>query len=221
MNGFVAEGRRSLRYILLAQLLFFASAAFGGEKPAICELASKSIVGRSSSEIPQVSNLGDIDIKCGVASRGSFKAGDPPRQGLRASTTAYLVLPDGNKKLVASEVNVSGGGADLEREWTDFYVHIPLEEAERDAEARRCQCKLEKSLIEKSMIGEPFTSDAREQQVAKLRELISQHRTGHFQFQCRVLDGNRVLGIGSVELEVLYKGRFCDRFSDRDQPSDR
>jgi hypothetical protein len=218
MTDSVAEGE-VLRYILLAQLVFTASAACGREIPAICELSTKNIVGRSSSGLPQISNLDGIDIKCGVASRGPFKAGDPPRQGLRASTTAYLVSPDGQLKLVPSEANASGGEGDGDREWAHFYVHIPLEQAERDAEARRCQSTLEDSLREKSMIREPFTSDAREQQVDKFRKLISQHRTGHFQLQCRVLDGKRVLGTGSVELEVIDKGRFCDRFSRGDEPS--
>jgi len=37
--------------------------AFGGENPATCELASKTIVSRSSSGLAQLSNLGDIQIR--------------------------------------------------------------------------------------------------------------------------------------------------------------
>ena len=33
---------------------------------------------------------------------------------------------------------------------------------------------------------------------------------GHFELDCRVLDGSRVMGADSVELEVLFKGRFSD-----------
>src|SRR6202049_5289504 len=53
----------------MAQLLLLSSVAFGGEKPASCELASKSIVSRSSPGLVQVSNLGDIEITCRVPAR--------------------------------------------------------------------------------------------------------------------------------------------------------
>jgi hypothetical protein len=40
--------------------------------------------------------------------------------------------------------------------------------------------------------------------------LVYQHRVGHFQVECRVLDGSRVIGRDVVELEVLFKGRFSE-----------
>jgi hypothetical protein len=40
--------------------------------------------------------------------------------------------------------------------------------------------------------------------------LVNQHRIGHFQVECRLLDGARVLGVDVVELEVLFKGHFSD-----------
>ena len=106
-----------------------------------------------------------------------------------------------------SEVHQSGGGfgADPESEWVGFYVHIPLESAERDAEARRYLGKLEKS-----MPAEQITEEAHQRALERARGLVYQHRVGHFQVECRILDGDRVRDGGGVELEVLFKGRFSD-----------
>jgi hypothetical protein len=181
--------------------------AFGGDKPATCELASKSIVSRSSFALAQVSNLGDIQITCRVRERQFPTQPGESRNGLRAATTAYKVSPDGSKKLVLSEVHESGGGfgADPEAEWVNFYVHIPLQPAERDAEAQKYLAKVEKSLAPEQM-----TEEAHQRRLERVRELVYQHRVGHFQVECRVLDGDRVMGVGVVEFEVLFKGRFSD-----------
>jgi hypothetical protein len=194
----------------MAQLLVLSSVAFGGDKPASCELASKSIVSLSSSGLAQVSNLGDIQITCRVPARPFPTKPGESRNGLRAATTAYKIYPDGSKKSVPSEVHQSGGGGggsgpDPEPEWVYFYVHIPLETAERDAEARRYLAKLEKS-----MAPEPITEEAYHRALDRTRESVYQHRVGHFRVECRILDGDRVMGVGVVELEVLFKGRFSD-----------
>jgi hypothetical protein len=193
--------------MLTAQVLLLSSVAFGGDKPASCELAGKSIVSRSSSGLAQVSNLGDIEIICRVPARPfPIKPGES-RNGLRAATTAYKISPDGSKKSIPSEVHESGGGfgPDPEGEWVDFYVHIPLDSAERDAEARRYLAK-----IEKSMAPEQITEEAHQRELERTRELVHQHRVGHFQVECRILDGDRVMGVGTVELEVVFKGRFSE-----------
>lgn len=201
--------------MLLAQLLLLSSVAFGGDKPALCELASKSIVSRSSSGLTQVSNLGDIQITCRVPARPfPTEPGGASRNGLRAATTAYKISPDGTRKLVPSEVNQTGGGGDgfgpdPEPEWVVFHVHIPLESAERDAEARRYLAKLRPQL-EKLMAPEKMTEEAYQRAVEQTREFVYQHRVGRFQVQCRILDGDRLMGVGVVELEVLFKGRFSD-----------
>jgi len=191
----------------MAQLLLLSSAAFGGDKPAACELASKNIVSRSSSGLAQVSNLGDIQITCRVPVRPFPTKPGESRNGLRAATTAYKISPDGHKKSVPSEVHQSGGGfgPDPEPEWVDFYVHIPLESAERDAEFRRYLAKLEESMPLGSM-----TEEAQQRALERGREFVYQHRVGHFRVKCRILDGDRVIGVGVVELEVLFKGRFSD-----------
>jgi len=198
-----------LRYMLLAQVLFLSCVAFGGDRPATCELASKSIVSRSSSGLAQVSNLGDIQITCRVRARQFPTKPGASRNGLKAAIAAYKVSPD-RRRLVPSEVHQFGGGGggfgpDPEPEWVDFYVHIPLDRAERDAEARRYLPK-----VEKSTAPEQITEEAHQRRLERVRELVYQHRVGHFQVECHILDGDRVMGVGVVEFEVLFKGRFSD-----------
>jgi len=98
-----------------------------------------------------------------------------------------------------------GVGPDPEPEWVDFYVHIPLEPAERDAEARKYLAK-----VEKLTALQPITGEAHQRRLERVRELVYQHRVGHFQVECHILDGDRVMGVGVVEFEVLFKGRFSD-----------
>jgi hypothetical protein len=202
-----------MKYMLMAQLLVLSSLAFGGDRPASCELESKNIVSRSSSGLAQVSNLGDIRITCSVAARAFPTKPGEGRYGLRAATTTYKISSDGSRRFVPSEVQESGGGfgtnpglvgTNPELEWVVFDVHIPLKPAERDAEARRYLAK-----VEKLMPGQ-IPEAARQQAVERTREFVYQHRVGHFRVECRILDGDRVMGVGVVELEVLFKGRFSD-----------
>jgi hypothetical protein len=194
---------------IIFALLLLSPVAPGGDKPASCELAGQSIVSRSSSGLAQVSNLGDIQITCRVPARPFPTKPGTSRNALRAVTTAYKVSPDGSKKLVLSEVHQYGGGGGFgpnpEADWVDFYVYIPLESAERDEEARTYLARLEKS-----MAREEITEQAHQQALDRTREFVYQHRVGHFQVECHILDGERVMGVGVVELEVLFKGRFSD-----------
>jgi hypothetical protein len=197
----------SVRYIATAQLLLFVSAAFGGDRPALCELASKSLVSRSSSGLPQVSNLGDIEIRCRVPTRPfRTKPGGEGQYMARIATTAHKVSSDGGKQLVLSEVHQSGGGFEpnSEQEYVDFYLHIPLESAERDAEASRYLAKIE------SRSPAQITEEVHQRALERLVGLVYQNRVGHFQVECHILDGDRVMGVGVVDLEVLFKGRFSD-----------
>ncbi len=198
-----------MRHILLVQLVLLPCVAFGGDKPATCELASKSIVSRSASGLAQVSNVGDIQITCRVPARPFPTKPGETRNGLRVATTTYKISADGSRKLVPSEVHQSGGGFGFppypEAEWVDFYVHIPLEPAERDAEARKFLAKLEKA-----MAPEQITEEVHQRTLERVRELVYQHRVGHFQVECRILDGDSVMGVGVVEFEVLLEGRFAE-----------
>jgi len=196
----------------MAQLLLLSSVtvAFGDDKPASCELASKSIVSRSSSGLAQVSNLGTIEITCGVPARPFPTKPGEGRNGLTAVTTAYQIFSDSSKELVPSEVKEFGGGfgPDPEPEWVNFYVHIQLNDAERDEEARRYVDKLFKSMTPEQLKQIP--EGAHQRALERTREFVYQNRLGHFQVECRILDGDRVMGVGVVELEVLFKGRFSD-----------
>jgi len=202
-----------LRYITLAQVLLFASVAFASDLRPSCELVKKSILSVSPSGLAQVSNVGDIHITCRIPARPFPTKPGETRNGLRAATTAYEITANGTKKLVPSEVHIVGGGGDgfgpnPEPEWVDFYVHIPLDSEELDAEARRYLAKIEQTMTpeQKSQLKK----DDWGQVLERLRELVYQHRVGHFQLDCRVLDGSRVMGSDVVELEVLFKGRFSD-----------
>jgi hypothetical protein len=191
-------------------LLLLSRLALGGEKPASCELARQSIVSSSSSGLAQVSNVGDIQITCRVPARPFPTKPGTSRSGLKAVTTAYKVFSDGSKKLVLSEVHQYGGGGggfgpNQEPEWVEFLVHIPLEPAERDAEFRRYLAKLKKSLAPKK-----FTEQERQRALDRAGELVYQHRIGHFEVECHILEDDRLMGVGVVELEVLFKGRFSD-----------
>jgi len=195
--------------MLLAQVLFLSCVAFGGDKPATCGLASQSIVSRSSSRLAQVSNLGDIRITCRVRARRFPTKPGASRNGLKAATTAYKISQH-SRKLVPSEVRQFGGGGggfgpDPEPEWVDFYVHIPLEPAERDAEARKYLAK-----VERSTTRQQITREAYQRALERVRALVYQHRVGHFLVECHILDGDRVMGVGVVEFEVLFEGRFSD-----------
>lgn len=194
-----------MKYILIGQLLVLSTLAFGGDKPASCELETKSIVSRSSSGIAQVSNLGEIQITCRVPARPFPTIPGEARYGLKVATTAYQIFPEGKKKRIPSKGYPMGLGDSGTEEWVNFYVHIQLEPTERDDEARRYLAKLEESTE-----PEQLTEEARQKALERLREFVYQHRVGHFQVKCRILDGDRVMGIGVIELEVLFKGRFSD-----------
>lgn len=189
---------------MLAPILLLTNIAFASDQPASCEIAKSSILGLSSTGLAQVSNLGFIDITCRVSARPFPDKPGEVRYGLRAATTAYQISADGIRKEVPSEVNLHGGGEDREREWVSFYLDLPLERAERDLEARRYLDRLQKK-------AQRVISDSQSKQMLEgISQFVSQHRSGHFRVECRVLDGTRVVGIGVVELEVLFKGRFSD-----------
>lgn len=196
----------------LVQLLLLSTVAFGSDRPASCKLASKSIVSLSLSGLAQVSNLTGIDITCLVPARPFPSKRGESYNPLRAATTAYKFLPDGSKKLVPSEARESGGGFGHGREWIRFSVVIPLNPAERDAEARRLLAKVEK--FANSRAPEQMTEEANQRALERAREFVHQYQeqVGHFQVECRILDGDRVMAVGFVELEVLFKGHFSDVF---------
>jgi len=200
--------------MMLSPILLFVAVAFAKDTLPSCELAKESIVSRSSSGLAQVSNLGGFRITCRVPARPfPTTPGGEPRYGLKAATTAYEISADGSKKLVPSEVHIVGGGGDgfgpnPEREWVEFDVLIPLDSKELDAEARRYLAKMMESMTpeQKAQVGQ----FPQEKVLKNIRELVYQSRVGHFQLDCRVSDGSRVMCTNSVELAVLFKGRFSE-----------
>lgn len=205
--------RVSLYPFLSVIVPLFASLAFAGDLRPSCELAKEKIVSRSTSGVAQVSNVGDIRIRCRVPARPFPTKSGEGRNGLTAATIAYEVSADGTKKLVPSEVHVFGGGGDgfgtdPAPEYVDFYVHIPLDSTEADAEAQKYFAKLLALMTptQKQQLAE----DAQKKALENLRPLVYQHRLGHFQVDCRVLDGSRVIGSNIVEIEVVFRGRFSD-----------
>jgi len=195
-----------MKYLLL-QFLLLPTLALAEHGPASCEIAHRSVVSRTASGIAQVGNLELIQIRCSVGARpfplkpGSF------RNGLKADAAIYSLSADGARKPVPSEVNSSGGGLDGDTEWVDFYIHIPLDAAERDAEIRAYIANLEKSEADAHL--QEYIRLLRKNPQA-LAPMISQNRAGRFEVDCRVLDGEAVIGVGTVDLEVLFKGRFSD-----------
>jgi hypothetical protein len=190
--------------MLLAPVLLMSFAAFGGDKPAACELVNKSILTRSAAGVAQVSNLGDIEISCRVPAR-PFPTQPGETHGLTAETMVYEASPNGSKKLVPSDVQLHGARRAPDQEEVAFYLRIPLDTASREAEVRRYLAK-----IQNSMPDGQLSEEARRGAIKRLQPLVYQHRVGRFHVECRVLDGKRVIGTGSVELEVLFKGRFSD-----------
>jgi hypothetical protein len=154
--------------------------------------------------------LGRIRITCRVPARPFPTKPGEIRNGLTAATTAYEISANGSRTSVPSKVYTVGGGfgPEPEPDWVDFDVHIPLDSEELDTEARKYLAKLEESLTPEQKAQ--FTEDARKKALENLREVVYQHRVGHFQVECRILDGSRVMGADIVELEVLFKGRFSD-----------
>ena len=200
-----------MRYLILAQILLSTCAAFASEIGPSCELAKGSILSRSSSGLPQVSNLGIIRITCRVPQRPFPTKPGEFRPGLRAETTAYEISTIGTKKLIPSEAKIIGGGAfgpAPEPESVIFYVQIPLDSEQLDTEARRSLAMLELSMTPEQKAQ--FDEVSRKKALENLRQLVSQHRVGHFQVECRILDGTRVMGVDIVELEALFKVRFSD-----------
>jgi len=195
-----------MKYLVL-QFLFLSTLAFASQGPASCKVSDKSVVSRSPSGIAQVSNLGLIQIRCYVAARPWPLKPGVVRYGLKAETTVHKLSADGTERLVPSEVTVSGGGSIGTTEWIDFYINIPLEPAERDTEIRRYVANLERSVADERLREQVHLLLANPQALAAM---VNQYKIGRFRVDCRVLDGDRVIGAGDTDLQVLFKGRFSD-----------
>lgn len=167
-----------------------------------------------------MSNLGLIELQARVPRRSMPNSGI--QQGLRASVTVQFVAPGGMRRIVPSIAKSFGGGGRLDQEWVSFVLEIPIDTPARDAAIRQYYTEMAAAAAASADEKDRALAAAL-QALAKSRgsmEALSwvfrQHRVGHFHVQCRVLDGDRVVGVGAVELEILNKGRFFDQPAFRD-----
>ena len=134
------------------------------------------------------------------------------RNGLKAEAAVYKISADGTRNSVPSDVNVSGTGSRGTTDWVDFYINIPLDPADRDAEIRRYL-----AILDRGVADDQLQKRIRQWQKnpQALAAIISQNRLGRFEVDCRVLDGDLVIGVGRVGLEVLFKGHFSDVLAEK------
>ena len=205
-----------MRY-LLASLVFACSSVmpqtvFAAESGIACVLDPKSVVSRSAAGISQVSNLGDIQVRCSVPARPvSLKPGEG-LYALRAnSARAFLLLPGGNKTEVPMEVIGFGGGSNAGTAYVDFYLHPPLDSPERATEMQRALARLNRETAkDSSRLPEKTTEEEQHRKAAAAEAFVFQHRAGRFRVECCLAQGDRPVGTGEIDFEVLYKGRFSD-----------
>jgi hypothetical protein len=224
--------------VILAVLLC-SSLSFAADQQASCVIDEKSIVGRSASGVPQVSNLDLIHITCRVPGRAWPADAKPDfgRFALRLKTVAYQIGEDGKKNIVPSFSNVSGGSScgppqisgDCVEESLDWYLNIPIDVADAIAELREVDKKLDAERSptpEERQVGEQHIREL-ENHPEELAEIVRQYRPGHFVVECRVMapadrtsgteidkpdpDADRLWAVGHVELEILFKGRAFDK----------
>jgi len=199
-----------MRYMMLAPILLLTSVAFANDQIASCEIKKSTIVSLSPAGLPQVSNLRFIEVVCSVPARPFPNKPGEFQNGLGGSNNRLRDRPKWRPEEVPSEAKASGNGGDFKREWVSFCVYLPLDPAEREIEARRYIANL-KRLAEPSRPDFPWQQLESPEAIRSLSELVSQHRVGHFQVECSILDGDRVIGVSVIEFEVLFKGRFSDR----------
>ena len=211
------------RYAVLA-FLMFSSLALASDQQASCAIDEKSILSRSSSGVPQVSNLGNIEITCHAPGRP--RPSDPKpgfgRFALRLKTVAYQISDTGTKSLVPSFSNVTGGSdcSPFSGECNEasllWYLNIPIDPAEAISEFRAWVAKLDRARPPSPEDRQRVEENIRDLEAHpdELAEAVLQMRPGHFEVECRIMDGDQLWAVGSVELEILFKGRAFDAFFD-------
>ncbi|HSB75184.1 MAG TPA: hypothetical protein VLC12_05995, partial [Terriglobales bacterium] len=133
-------------------------------------------------------------------------------------TLAYQIGDEGRKTAVPSFSNVTGGRGcgpppgECKEESVFLFLNIPIAPAEAITEFREFTKKLEaerpQSPEERQRVEERIRD--LESHPDELAETVKQYRPGHFEVECRIMDGNRPWAVGHVELEILFKGRAFD-----------
>lgn len=202
-----------MKAILLSEILLLSSLAFAGNRLAWCELAKDSKGTTSEQGLPQIGNLGQIDIECTVPARPFPTKPGEMQLAVQVRTTVYQLLGAGDRRAVASDVILHGGGRHYLRtpptESVDFYAYIPPDPSERDEEALKIL-----KWGEAGVAPEQLTDQQRRDAIETARYMVdhTQYRLGHFQIECSVVDGTDVLGVGMVELIIVYEGRLSETF---------
>jgi hypothetical protein len=171
----------------------------------------ESVLSRSPAGIAQVSNLGGIYVRAGISYRRPVPKGgvlDP----IHAQAIVYEVAADNTRKIVESIASSRGGGGDTNSEYVSLSLSIPIDSSEREAASREYLAYLV-SHAESSTDNEERAMAPILQKIgpSAFTGIFGQHRVGHFQEECRVVDQGRLLGVGRADLEVLFKGRFFDQ----------
>jgi hypothetical protein len=178
---------------------------------ATCQVQPNSVVSRTASGVPQVTNLGLIDMEARVPRRPVL---NNPDYGVKADVTVYELAPDGTRKAVRSSVQSSGGGGDPRTEYDSFTLSIPVDDAERDQAIRDFVRELSERVAaspnEIDRVAAQRLLPLAQANPQMLVPMFRQHRIGRFEAECRVLDQGRLLGVGRAQFEVLFTGRFFD-----------
>ena len=205
-----------MRYLLAAFFLapvLTPRNALAAADGVACLLDASSVVSRSAAGLDQVSNVGDIRVHCSVPAKPvTLKPGESLWAVTTKAARAFLLLPTGAVQEVPVEViGVGSGNNNQTQAWTNFYLHLPLDPLQRDAEARRGLARLEAEIAkDKSNPHESETEEQAQRKGAAVAELVFQHRAGRFRVECQMTQGDQGLGTGQLAFEVLDKGRFSD-----------
>jgi hypothetical protein len=126
-------------------ILLLSSVVFASDQQAPCVISDKSVLSRSRSGVPQVSNVREVEITCHAPLRpwpSNLKPGST-RLPLRVKALAYQIGKDGARTVVPSSSNQTGGGfcgparTDCaHEEWLWWSLRIPIDPAEAIAELR-------------------------------------------------------------------------------------
>jgi hypothetical protein len=201
--------------LMITPFLIIATLARSGQAPppsgTSCAVQAGSVLSRSPSGVVRVSNLPLIPIECRRSPRRPLPQSG--QQGLlKVEAVVYQVTEQSAGVRVPSQVTASGGGGDLQEESVYFYLDIPIDDSERDAASRAFVAELARRAA--SSPNETERAQAARFQgmdPRTLGQMVRQHRVGRFRVEFRVLDDTRLVGVATLDLEVVFKGTFFDQ----------
>jgi hypothetical protein len=201
----------------IANVICSVIATLGGssqvesQSRASCAVQARSVLSRSSAGVVQVSNLPLLQVECRRSPPRSLPQSGQQRL-LTVEAVVYQLSEQAATTLVPSRVTQSGGGADLQSESINFYLDIPIEDAERDAATRAFLADLTRQAA--SSPNETERAQAtrlQDMDPRVLAQTVRQHRVGRFRVEFRILDEGRLVDVAPLDLEVISKGTFFDQ----------